>query len=102
MINFKLLGNRIRENRIRLGLTQENLAENLGVSVEYMSRIETGKCRASYTLIENMSSIFQVDESELLFGYRDAQQNNRVLLEKINQLSESQRKVIDELIDLFI
>ena len=102
MINFKLMGYRVRENRIKLHLTQENLAEKLGISVEYMSRIETGSCRASYALIEKMSQIFEIDESLLLFGKQEWNDETHKLLEKINHLSEKQKNVITELIDLFI
>ena len=101
MINFKAVGQRIRESRYRCRLTQEKLAEALDISVEYMSRIENGNCRASYALIEKMSSLFQIDESELLFGQKDGQKSDRELLERLAKLSAEQKEVIELLIRLF-
>lgn len=102
MINFKAIGGRIRKYRAKQHLTQEQLAEWLNISVEYMSRIENGNCRASYTLIEKMSSLFQVDESELLFGSEKGRESSRALTEKIEQLSGAQREVLERLIDLLV
>ena len=43
MINYELMGNRIKELRCVKGLSQATLAEYADVSVPYMSLIETGK-----------------------------------------------------------
>ena len=101
MINFKAIGNRIKNYRTKQHLTQEQLAEWLNISVEYMSRIENGNCRASYSLIEKMSRLFQVDESELMFGNTKGQDSSREMIEKIAQLSPEQIEVIERLLQLF-
>ena len=42
-MDYKLLGKRIREERLRLGKTQENLAEEVNISTAYLGQIERGE-----------------------------------------------------------
>lgn len=42
-MNYKGLGNRIREERLRLHLTQAQLAEDVDISDTYMGAIERGE-----------------------------------------------------------
>ena len=42
-MNYKRLGNRIREERLRLHLTQAQLAEDVDISDTYMGAIERGE-----------------------------------------------------------
>ncbi|MDE6456350.1 MAG: helix-turn-helix domain-containing protein [Dysosmobacter sp.] len=42
-MDYKKLGERIREERLRLNLTQAPLAENTGISDTYMGAIERGE-----------------------------------------------------------
>lgn len=44
---LKQFGRNVKAERVRLGYSQENLAEKMGVNREYISRIERG--------IQNMS-----------------------------------------------
>ncbi|MBC5646347.1 MULTISPECIES: helix-turn-helix transcriptional regulator [Parabacteroides] len=39
-----LLAERLKEERLKAGLTQEQLAERIGTKKSYISRIENGKC----------------------------------------------------------
>ena len=41
-IDYKLIGSRIKSERIRQKITQEKLAESLDVSVGYVSQLERG------------------------------------------------------------
>ena len=41
-IDYSVIGQRIREARISKNLTQEDLSEQLDVSVAFLSRIERG------------------------------------------------------------
>lgn len=39
-----ILAERLKEERLKAGLTQEQLAEKIGTNKSYISRIENGKC----------------------------------------------------------
>jgi transcriptional regulator with XRE-family HTH domain len=49
--DLRRLGERIREHRRHRGLTQENLAESLDLSVAYVSLIERGGRNPPYTTV---------------------------------------------------
>lgn len=42
-VDYKFLGKRVREERLRLGLTQERLAEDINISTAYVGQIERGE-----------------------------------------------------------
>lgn len=43
-VDQKAIGKRIKEYRIKAGITQEQLAERLSLSVSYISAVERGAC----------------------------------------------------------
>lgn len=61
----KLLGQRIRDARKAKGLTQEQLAERLGIGTSNISYIETGKFAPSMENFEKLVEILGVESSEL-------------------------------------
>ena len=67
-MDFKAIGQRIKTKRKNMGLTQETLSEKLNISVEYLSRIESGSVTASFALLEKISDTLETNEEELLFG----------------------------------
>ena len=48
------------------GFTQQQLAEKAGISVPYLSQIETGKRKPSIRVLMKVSSILQVDVGDLI------------------------------------
>ena len=61
----KLLGQRIREIRKSRGITQEQLAEMLGIGTPNISYIENGKFAPSIENFEKLVEIFEVEPYEL-------------------------------------
>ena len=61
MIELKTLGKKIKERRLSLGLTQEQLAERIGVGCKHLSRIELGQHNPSYTMMLKLSSVLDLD-----------------------------------------
>lgn len=58
-------GKRIRSLRRVRDLTQEELAESVGCSTEYVSRIERGLVSPSFEILSALATAFQVDVSAL-------------------------------------
>ena len=65
-IDYKLIGERIKQTRKAKGMTQEFLAEKLGVSIGYVSQIERGVTKISLDLLGAVSAILSCDVSELV------------------------------------
>jgi len=63
-----LLGARIKEIRKRCGLSQDQLAEKVGIEAKYLSRIEVGKRYPSLETLEHIADSLQVEMQEL-FNY---------------------------------
>jgi len=61
----KLLGKRIRELRKARKITQEQLAEKLGIGPANISYIENGKFAPSMENFEKMVEIFEIELYEL-------------------------------------
>ena len=62
----ELLGMRVREIRKLRGLSQERLAEGVGVDPKQISRIEGGKSAPSFETLESIASNLQVEMNDLL------------------------------------
>lgn len=60
------IGRFIAKKRKEQNLTQEQLAERLGVSNKTISKWETGKCMPDYTVIKSLCEELQITVSELM------------------------------------
>lgn len=67
-VDYKLIGQRIKEQRKKCGYTQEFLAERLNVSVGYVSQVERGITKISLDLLAAVSTALQCDLSLLVTG----------------------------------
>ncbi|MCL2344003.1 MAG: helix-turn-helix domain-containing protein [Firmicutes bacterium] len=74
MIDFKIIGKRIQRARNALGLTQEVLSERIGVSTNYLSKVEGGHERPNLELLGKISVAADVSLSELLTGVVEERQ----------------------------
>lgn len=65
-LNFKAIGKRIKIARIRTNLTQETVADKIGVTPQHVSNIETGNSRVSLTTLVAIANLLNVSVDELL------------------------------------
>ena len=100
MFNFKAMGQRIREERKLRELTQEQLSEMLDITIEHLSRIETGTSRPSLSMIEKIAAVLEMEESEIMFGTPSDLAESRELLEKIVGLDVEKRRAAEQIINI--
>ncbi len=67
-MNQLLTGKFISQKRKEKNLTQEQLAEKLGVSNKTISKWETGKCMPDYSVIKSLCEELDVTVAELMDG----------------------------------
>ena len=67
-VDFSILGKRLKDARKKKGLTQEQLVEKMGVSIAYLSKVETGKIHINLERLSEICSILGVTEGEVLNG----------------------------------
>ena len=60
-----ILGSNIRAERLRRHLTQEQLAEKLDMSINYVGKLERGVIIPSALVIFKLSKILRTDMNEL-------------------------------------
>ena len=99
MINFKALGQRIRDERKKRNLTQEKFSEILDITPQHLSRIESG-FRPSLVLIEKISSVLEVDEAEIMFGAKSDEEEVKDLMNKICSMDAKKRHAVERMIDI--
>lgn len=66
MIDYKIIGNRIREHRLECKLSQEKLAEICQVGTTHISHIETGNCIPSLKVFISILNALSCSADELL------------------------------------
>lgn len=80
-MNQEKIGKFIVECRKEKGLTQEQLAEMLGTSSKSVSRWENGKTTPDYTIIEDLTKIFDISANEFFYG-------ERISIDELEKVSE--------------
>lgn len=81
----KLLGRRIKEIRTRKGLTQEKLAELVGIGERNLSKIECGNNFITAETLSNILSALDVEPSEL-FNFQHLENTDELKEELINAI----------------
>lgn len=65
-IDYKDIGQRIKQKRIEKGLTQERLSEIIGVGPSHMSHIESGSTVPSFEVFISILNALDCSADELL------------------------------------
>lgn len=112
-LNYKDIGIRVRQERKRQKITQENLAEIADLSMTHMSHIETGNTKLSLPalhkiawalgvsidslLCDSIAQAKEIFEGELLDYTNDCDETEiRVITDTIKSLKDSLRKRIQK------
>ncbi len=65
-MNYNTIGERIKQHRKRLGMTQEQLAERIGVSAQAVSKWENNLSCPDISILPELADIFGISTDELL------------------------------------
>lgn len=91
-------GKFITKKRKEQNLTQEQLAERLGVSNKTISKWETGKCMPDYSIIESLCKELDTTLAELLNGEEDEKSihtyDNEQIVEMLKEMQELKKTKI--------
>lgn len=98
----KTFGILLRDYRIKAGLTQEKLAEQLGISLKYISRIENGNNGVKTQTQIKYMNILGISPNTLFkeFITNPNLKTSVELSEKIDKLSANKKLLISSIIDL--
>ncbi len=101
-IDYNLIGKRLRGERKRLELRQDEMAHLMGVTPKYVSRLENGTAKPSLTYIMKFSDICQASLDYLLcrdFKHQSKEgfQNGSEYEGEWEKLDERQRSIINRM-----
>lgn len=88
----KCLTHNLQYYRKQRGYTQEQLAEKVNTSVNYMGLIERGKNIPSFQMIEKIAAALEIDPTQLFVPENKTDSiplMKKTLLEKMQQVIES-------------
>lgn len=104
-INYKEIGNRIRQRRKELKLTQEKLSEILEITPTYISEIERGTGISSLATITKLSKVLKLDLDYLVFGISDTN-IDKTFSKILNKIPKENQKlyidICENIADTFI
>lgn len=86
-MDYYVIGQRIRKTRKAHGLSQEQLAELVGISTTHMSHIETGNTKLSLPVLVSLAEALEVSADDLLFCGSPTERGS--VLAELTQLLES-------------
>ncbi len=92
------MGIRIAQRRKTVGFTQEQLAEQMNVSTQTISYIETGRNAIRPENLAKLCEALQVSSDYILFGRSSSVEANRIA-KKINSLPAKKLDAIEAIID---
>lgn len=96
-MNQTAIGSYIARKRKEQNLTQEQLAEQLGVSNKTVSKWENGKCMPDYSIIQTLCEALHVTLPELMDGEDAAEDSVRIyddeqILDLLRRTQELERQ----------
>lgn len=95
-LNYNIIGERLKKARIDKNMTQEKLAEQIDVSVAFLSRVERGTSHINLKRLTQICEILGVSEGSILNGVSSNSDNylasefNNIL----NSVSSDKQKLI--------
>lgn len=97
-MNQLMVGKFITQKRKEKNLTQEQLAEKIGVSNKTISKWETGKCMPDYSVIELLCEELNITLAELMNGEEDEKSihtyDNEQIVEMLKEIQNLKAKKI--------
>jgi transcriptional regulator with XRE-family HTH domain len=101
---FKALGARIAELRKGAGLSQQAVAESLGIAQQTYANYEVARARPSAAMLPELASLFGISVDELLglkngAGKRGPAPKLQQQIERLSQLPKAKQKTVMEMIE---
>ena len=95
-LDYSVIGSRIKQARLAKNLTQEDLSEQLDVSVAFLSRVERGSSHINLKRLTQICKILDVSEGYVLSGTSNNSENylDREFADLLKQCPPEKQKMI--------
>lgn len=103
-MELKSLGVRIQQYRKALGLTQEDIADRMGCSLTYISKLENGKASCNLERLFELSNLLECDAADLLLGINrgSSQYLDPELGQMVAQLTPNDKELLCAMMEVMI
>lgn len=106
---YRQLGSQIAQRRKALGLTQTDLAQELGIAQQTMAHYEGGTARIAVAMMPTVARVLRVSIEELIgapttrsAGKRGPQPKIAQQLQQIEALPKAKQRAISQVLDSVI
>lgn len=100
----KRFGRLLAGQRARRGLTQEQLAEKISMSVDMISRMEGGSSGASFNTIEKLATALDIDPGQLFVADLPDDEGTRssmnTVVARLAKMSNRELTWVESLLDV--
>ena len=96
------IGERCRQARDASGYTQEQLAERINVSTQFLSDAERGITGMPVSTIIKLCTVLAVSTDFILLGHSSKGEDALSVFSRIQQLSPQEQELVGEAINLMI
>lgn len=99
-MDYYAIGQRIRRIRKARGLSQEKLAEQVGISTTHMSHIETANTKMSLSIFAEIASALEVQADELLYDSNLKGRDSSIthITEILDDCNSIQARIIEDIV----
>lgn len=99
-MDYYAIGQRIRKIRKAHNLSQEELAEKIGISTTHMSHIETGNTKLSLPVFVDLAAALEVRTDELLYDDSLAVRSSSIeeIVHILDACTTQQIKIIEDVL----
>jgi transcriptional regulator with XRE-family HTH domain len=103
-IDYEGIGARIKSARLSKGYTQPQLSELLGVSPEYISKLETARSHPGLPMLAEIAKHLEVNLSYLIDGSTKSAEEFRLfeLASILKEMSPNKRQALFEIAKILI
>ena len=95
-LDYSVIGSRIKQARLAKNMTQEDLADQIDISVAFLSRVERGNSHINLKRLNQLCGLLDVSEGYLLNGASSSSENylDKEFTDLIKSVSPEKQKVI--------
>ena len=95
-LDYSVIGSRIKQARLAKNMTQEDLADQIDISVAFLSRVERGNSHNKKKRLNQLCGLLDVSEGYLLNGASSSSENylDKEFTDLIKSVSPEKQKLI--------
>ncbi len=99
-MNYYEIGQRIRKYRKSNHISQEELAEKVGISTTHMSHIETGNTKLSLPVLVEIAQALNVNTDDLIFSETNNNKSKKIndIASSLEQCSSQQLSIVYDIV----